>query len=38
MSNEIKESNEIILYTSAKGDVKIEVTFNDETFGLLKKK
>ncbi len=38
MSNEIKESNEILLYTSAKGDVKIEVTFNDETFWLTQKK
>jgi len=38
MSNEIKESNEIILYTSPKGDVKIEVIFNDETFWLTQKK
>ena len=38
MSNEIKQSNEIILYTSPKGDVKIEVIFNDETFWLTQKK
>jgi hypothetical protein len=38
MSNEVQLSNEIILYTSPKGDVKIEVTFNDETFWLTQKK
>jgi hypothetical protein len=38
MSNEIQQSNEIILYTSPKGDVKIEVIFNDETFWLTQKK
>ena len=38
MSNEIKESNEIILYTSPKGDVKIDVFFNDETLWLSQKK
>ena len=38
MPNEIKESNEIILYTSPKGDVKIDVFFNDETLWLSQKK
>lgn len=38
MSNEIKQSADIILYTSPKGDVKIEVTFDDETFWLNQKK
>jgi hypothetical protein len=38
MSNEIKQSNEIILYTSPKGDVKIDVFFNDETLWLSQKK
>jgi len=38
MSNEIEQSNEIILYTSPKGDVKIDVFFNDETLWLSQKK
>ena len=38
MSNEIKQSADIILYSSPKGDVKIEVTFDDETFWLTQKK
>jgi hypothetical protein len=38
MSNNNPQSSDIILYSSPKGDVKIEVIFNDETFWLTQRK
>lgn len=37
-NNNTAQNNEIILYTSIDGDIKIEVFFNDETFWLNQKK
>jgi hypothetical protein len=36
--SDLPQSNDIIFYNTPKGDVKIEVIFNDETFWLTQKR